>query len=95
MTRWSIGIAVAMTVLVVSADADAQRTVATSVENQPVAVVGDRWIPIGAGATLAAFASHPLVAPRLESEAEGALRAMVSAPGRLPCPSRTRYKAYV
>lgn len=48
----------------VTAEAAAQQRSRT--EEEPVAAVGDRWVPIGGGARLAAFASHSLDAPRPE-----------------------------
>src|SRR5262249_34929103 len=55
----------ALALMTASADAEAQPA---RTEDQPVAVVGDRCVPIGTGASLAAFASHPLDAPRPEIE---------------------------
>src|SRR5205814_10442713 len=51
-----------------STDAEAQRATTSSAEEKPVAVVGDRWLPIGGGAMLAALASHSLDTPRREIE---------------------------
>lgn len=52
-----------------TSEAEAQRPATASAEEQPVAVLGDRWIPIGGGARLAAFASHSLEAPLPDVEA--------------------------
>ena len=70
ITRWAreFGIAQSGSALyvliaaVVNADANAQTPPAQG-EQQPVAVLADRWIPIGGGARLAARASHSLDAP--------------------------------
>jgi hypothetical protein len=64
VARWFL--ALGMAALLVGAQARAQPPRG---EEQPVAAVGDRLIPIGAGAVLSAFTSHPLDAPRPESEA--------------------------
>jgi hypothetical protein len=58
-TRWG-GIALAIALAAASAAAQGRT------ENEPVLVVADRWIPIGDGALLPAFATHPLDAPRPE-----------------------------
>ena len=71
MVRLAVGFALCLLAeLFMSTDVDAQRAGSSSAaEEQPVAVLGDRWVPIGGGARLAVFASHPLDAPLPDIEA--------------------------
>jgi hypothetical protein len=74
VVKWPVAVGFALCFLTawlfMSTDVDAQRAAASSsAEEQPVAVLGDRWIPIGGGTRLAAFASHPLDAPLPDIEA--------------------------
>jgi hypothetical protein len=63
---WPVALCVAA--LLVSADAHAQRAPRSGGEDQPVAVVGDRWISLGGGAVFPLFANHALDERRAEIE---------------------------